>query len=312
MTSQAHFKTPCTRSHSAGRNGTLYVEPTPRLYRLYSSAEASSNPSSPPLFQSKAAYLVWEGTSYGLNLAFHIKDVTFASNTNAGLKPSNHKGPSSLPTQYYDLVASDRRTIETAVAWTYTAETPIEGPLKSQLLSTDLICIDTDRFPSALEEDEPILGHVKNPYHRVDAVRTSRHVQIYAKTQSGEEVLVADTAKGDSTRSQAMAIFETALPTRWYLPADCLLVNDTGPSKMKPPPACRVEDYPKDGFTTVCPYKGIAKYHKLILPDGSTLDNAIWAYPEAIPALDLRGLTCFWVPGNDRLKLIVDGEHIAN
>jgi uncharacterized protein (DUF427 family) len=59
-----------------------------------------------------------------------------------------------------------------------------------------------------LEEDEEIAGHPRDPFHRVDVRASSRHVQL-----SLDGRLLAD-----STRPTL--VFETMLPTRYYLPAD--------------------------------------------------------------------------------------------
>ena len=51
-----------------------------------------------------------------------------------------------------------------------------------------------------LEEDEPVAGHPRNPYHRVDALASSRHVRV---TLAGETL-------AESTRP--MVVFETDEP----------------------------------------------------------------------------------------------------
>ena len=58
------------------------------------------------------------------------------------------------------------------------------------------------------EEDEPAIVHARDPYHRVDVLDTSRHVQV---SVNGETV--AETTRG-------RVLFETGLPPRWYFPRD--------------------------------------------------------------------------------------------
>jgi uncharacterized protein (DUF427 family) len=53
-----------------------------------------------------------------------------------------------------------------------------------------------------LEEDEPLIGQARDPFHRIDSRRTSRHIVV----RIGGEI-VADTTR-------AVALFETGLPTR--------------------------------------------------------------------------------------------------
>jgi uncharacterized protein (DUF427 family) len=55
-----------------------------------------------------------------------------------------------------------------------------------------------------LEEDEPVAGHPRSPYHRVDALASSRHVRAQL---AGE--LLAESHR-------PMAVFETGEPTRFY------------------------------------------------------------------------------------------------
>ena len=59
-----------------------------------------------------------------------------------------------------------------------------------------------------VEEAEPVIGHPHDPFKRIDVLASGRHVVV----SYGGEVLA------DSRRP--MALFETYLPTRWYLPAD--------------------------------------------------------------------------------------------
>jgi uncharacterized protein (DUF427 family) len=56
-----------------------------------------------------------------------------------------------------------------------------------------------------LEEDEPLLGHPRSPYHRVDAIASSRHVRVE----------LAGSTLAESSRP--LALFETDEPTRFYL-----------------------------------------------------------------------------------------------
>ena len=56
------------------------------------------------------------------------------------------------------------------------------------------------------EEDERILGHAADPYHRIDIRRTSRHLVVRA----GERI-VADT-------TQPLVLYESGFAPRWYVP----------------------------------------------------------------------------------------------
>lgn len=95
-----------------------------------------------------------------------------------------------------------------------------------------LVLFYWDRVDHWYEEDEEVFKHARDPYHRVDALQSSRHVQVVV---NGE--IVADTKR-------PVLLFETGLPTRYYIPAtdvrtDLLTATDTA---------------------SVCPYKGTATY----------------------------------------------------
>ena len=110
--------------------------------------------------------------------------------------------------------------------------------------------IDLARVDRVLEEDEEIVGHPRDPYHRVDVRRSDRHVVV----RHGDAVIADTTAP--------LGVFETGLPARWYLPradvaTDRLVASDT---------------------VTTCPYKGVSRYWSL---DGGPADVA-WSYDEPL------------------------------
>jgi uncharacterized protein (DUF427 family) len=88
---------------------------------------------------------------------------------------------------------------------------------------------------------------------------------------------------------RAVALFESNLPPRWYLPRDDvsapLLDSDT---------------------VTCCPYKGTASYHSVQLGGGELAADVVWCYRLPIPeAAAIAGLVCFF---NERVDLELDGE----
>ena len=85
------------------------------------------------------------------------------------------------------------------------------------------------------------------------------------------------------------ALFETTLPTRWYLPPE-----DVDWGKL----------VPTDTATT-CPYKGQARYWT-VRAGGRDHPDLAWSYPEPIPENPrIKDLVCFF---NEKVDLIVDGE----
>ena len=111
------------------------------------------------------------------------------------------------------------------------------------------VILDHHGFDAWYEEDEPIFGHPRDPFHRVDMRRSSRHVRV---ERNGE--LLAES-------SRAILLFETGLPTRFYLPREDVVL-DLQPSARQ----------------TYCPYKGQASYW-----------SVEWRASAPGPGLELRG-----------------------
>ena len=137
----------------------------------------------------------------------------------------------------------------------------------------ELVHVRWDAVDQWLEEEEELIGHPRDPYHRIDVRRSSRHVVV---SLDGEVV-------ADSRRPRAL--FETSLPTRWYLPA-----GDVRTELLEP----------SDTVTT-CAYKG----HPVHFSLGRHGDVA-WRYDEPLnDAREVKGLIAFY---NERTDIEVDGE----
>lgn len=100
------------------------------------------------------------------------------------------------------------------------------------------------------EEDERIVGHAADPYHRIDIRASSRHLVVKA----GDRV-IADTRR-------PVVLFESGFAPRWYVERDDLDATALTPV---------------DG-QTFCPYKGLANYY-----DIAGARKAAWCYPQAWP-----------------------------
>jgi uncharacterized protein (DUF427 family) len=119
--------------------------------------------------------------------------------------------------------------------------------------------------------------HPRDPYHRVDVLRTKRHIRISLDGQ-----LLAET-------DAATALFESNLPTRWYLPLEDV----------------SAELEPSDTITR-CPYKGTASYHSVKLAGGELAEDVVWCYDDPLPEVGkIAGLVCFF---NERVDIELDGE----
>jgi uncharacterized protein (DUF427 family) len=141
---------------------------------------------------------------------------------------------------------------------------------------TGYVALDFAAFDEWYEEDEPIAGHPRDPFHRVDVRRTSRPVRI----ELDGNVLAETT--------DARLLFETSIPTRFYVPRDDVRV----PLHASP-------------RRTYCPYKGQASTWSVDV-GGRRHEDVAWSYEQPIPdGPPIAGLVAFW---DERVDVIFDGE----
>jgi uncharacterized protein (DUF427 family) len=178
-----------------------------------------------------------------------------------------YKGDAS----YWTVRVGDREA-ENAV-WGY------EDPLPAQPELKGLVAFYWGRMDHWFEEDEEIFVHPRDPYKRIDTIPSSRRVQV---TLGGE--VVADT-------TNAVFLFETGLPTRYYIPR----VDVTA-------------DLTHSELQTGCPYKGTARYYS-VNAGGKTYEDIVWYYPDPIAEIPkIRDMLCFF---NERVDSItVDSKEI--
>jgi uncharacterized protein (DUF427 family) len=136
---------------------------------------------------------------------------------------------------------------------------------------------DWHALDSWFEEDEQVFVHPRNPYTRVDALRSTRHVRVEA----------GGAALAES--SSPVMVFETGLPTRYYL-------NRT---------EVHFEHLTATDTVTACPYKGrTTGYWRLRAGDAPHRDVA-WVYDfPTHQLLPIAGLIAFY---NERVDISVDG-----
>jgi uncharacterized protein (DUF427 family) len=178
------------------------------------------------------------------------------------LTPSTGFGVHSTPGRVVTLRAEDR-------------ERPGAGFVPDDEDLAGYVLIDFDALDWH-EEDEAVLGHPRDPHHRIDVRRSSRRVRV---ALDGHELAVSD---------RPVLLTETTLPVRWYLPAD-----DVDATVLVPSPT-----------TTTCAYKGVARYWSAQLP-GRTVPDVAWSYPEPLRGAEaVRDLVCFF---SERVDVSVDG-----
>jgi uncharacterized protein (DUF427 family) len=128
------------------------------------------------------------------------------------------------------------------------------------------------------EEDEEVFVHPRNPYKRVDAIRSTRAVRV----ELGGTVLAE--ANG------CVMVFETGLPTRYYLD----------------PTNVRFASLVASTTRTQCPYKGITGGYWSVEHEGTRTADVAWTYTLTTAAMTpIAGLVAFL---NEKVDVFIDGE----
>jgi uncharacterized protein (DUF427 family) len=230
----------------------LYLEPTPKRIRVQVGGETIAD--------SRRVMMLHES---GLQPIYYFPPEDVRGDT---LAPSERHTwcPKKGQASYYTISAGGR-VVEDG-AWYYPDPIPEAPPIKG------LIAFYWDRMDRWLEEGEEVVVHPRDPYHRIDILVTDRHVRV----------LLEGEVLAESRR--AVALFESNLPPRWYLPAEDLVV-ELEPSET----------------VTRCPYKGTAAYYS-----AAGIDDLIWYYADPLPEVGrIKGLLCFF---NEKVDIELDGE----
>jgi uncharacterized protein (DUF427 family) len=168
------------------------------------------------------------------------------------------------PTAWFTAHAGDTRTDR--AAWAH-----VDLPAHAAVLE-GRVAFAWRAMEAFYEEDDRIVGHAADAYHRNDVRRTSRHLVV----REGGRV-VADS-------HAPVVLYETGFAPRWYVPrAD---VDDA--ALMEVP------------GQTFCPYKGLASYYTV-----GGAERAAWSYREAWPEVAaVRDLVSF---EPDEVEVTLDG-----
>ena len=198
------------------------------------------------------ALLIWEPGRIVPAYAVPLHDFS------ADLQPADTSEHTTVG-EAYDVVTT-RATLSSA------AFKPDDADLR------DYVLLDFAQFDWR-EEDESIVGHPHDPFHRIDILRSSRHIRIELDGQ-----LLAES-------KQPVLLFETLLPVRFYLPAEDVT------AQMEP-----------SDTVTYCAYKGRASYFSL--PNGRS--DIAWTYPDPLrEAEPIRGHICFF---DEHVDVTVNGR----
>ena len=228
-----------------GSAHTVILEPSPRRVRVKFNGKTIADSSAMQMLHEDGHLPIYH---------FPIDDVRMDL-----LEKTDHSThcPYKGDASYWTVRVGDREA-ENAV-WGY------EDPLPAQLALKGLVAFYWGRMEHWFEEDEEIFVHPRDPYKRIDTIASSRRVTV----------TLGNTVVADS--KNAIFLFETGLPTRYYIPredvSDALTPSDT---------------------QTACPYKGVANYFNF-KASGKTYEDIVWYYPDPIAeASKIKDLLCFY------------------
>lgn len=232
------------------------IEPSPRRVRGFLGHDL--------VFDTTAARYVWEVPYYPQYY------VPLADVVPGVLRDDDHPQRVQFgPSRVFSLVTPSR-TVEGAARVFDAGDAAVAG----------LVKFEWDAL-SWFEEDEPIYGHPRNPYARVDALRSHRHVSVAL-----DGVPLADTGS-------PVLLFETGLPTRYYIDRTDIAF----------------EHLERTDTRTLCPYKGVTSgYWSVRVGDAVHADLA-WTYEAPLPAVaPIANLVAFY---NEKVDITVDGVPLA-
>ena len=142
---------------------------------------------------------------------------------------------------------------------------------------------DWDALDAWYEEDEQVFVHPRNPYVRVDALRSHRHVRA-----SLEGIMLAESVT-------PVLVFETGLPTRYYFDRTDVAFGQLVPT----------------GTQTACPYKGVTGSYWSVRTGDEVRDgnqDLAWAYDfPTRQVAPIAGLVAFY---NEKIDIDVDGVRL--
>lgn len=238
----------------------ITFEPSPRRVRVRFGGDTIAD--------SDASHLLFE-TRHLPVYYFPRADVRFDL-----LRATDHNSycPYKGTASYWSIAAGGRVS-ENAV-WGY------PEPFAEVAAINDYVAFYWDRVDHWFEEDDEIFVHARDPYKRVDVVNSSRPLKVIV---GGETV-------AETTR--ARFLYETRLPTRYYIPLEDVRMDLLAPSEK----------------VTACPYKGRARYWSVKIGD-RVFSDIVWSYPEPIPECPkIKGYLCFFNEHVD--DILLDGKSV--
>jgi uncharacterized protein (DUF427 family) len=145
------------------------------------------------------------------------------------------------PTSWY-IVHAGEQHVAARGAWQHTGLPAYASELQGH------VAFAWRAMDGFYEEDERILGHAADPYHRIDIRQSSRNLVV---RHDGR--VIANTRR-------ALVLYESGFAPRWYVPRADIDEAALTPVKLQ----------------TFCPYKGLCSYYSI-----ADARQAAWCYPDA-------------------------------
>jgi uncharacterized protein (DUF427 family) len=246
-----------TRGYPASITPANHVEPVPRRIRAFLGGEK--------VLDTSRAWYVWEWPNYP---QYYIPLADVRADL---LDPDGH--PQQTARGLVEVRGLHAGEVHRPRAARLVTDSPIEG-------LTGTVRFDWGAMDAWFEEDEQVFVHPRSPYTRVDALKSNRPVRVEL-----EGVVLADAGS-------SVMVFETGLPTRYYLSRTDVDFGHLAPADT----------------VTACPYKGVTSGYWSVLVDGTVHKDLAWAYdfPTA-PLLPIAGLIAFY---NEQVDIVLDGQQL--
>jgi len=140
------------------------------------------------------------------------------------------------------------------------------------------IRFDWEALDAWFEEDEEVFVHPRNPYVRVDALRSTRTVRVEL-----DGIVLAES-------SAPVMVFETGLPTRYYMDRSTVDFSSLRPSDT----------------VTSCPYKGRTTAYWSVQTEDALVADLAWSYDfPTRQLLPVAGMVAFY---DEKVDVLLDGK----
>jgi uncharacterized protein (DUF427 family) len=243
--------------YPAAITATNHTAPVPRRIRAFAGGQK--------VIDTTRALYVWEWPNYP---QYYIPLADVRTDL---LEPEGHTQQTGRGV--VELRALRAGPVRRPRAARVLAESPIDG-------LSGTVRFEWAAMDAWFEEDEQVFVHPRSPYVRVDALRSNRPVRVEL-----DGVVLADAGS-------SVMVFETGLPTRYYLSRTDIDFGQLIPTST----------------VTSCPYKGTTSGYWSVRAGGTVHQDLGWSYD--FPTRDLlpiAGMIAFY---NEKVDIVLDGQRL--